>query len=173
MMVHRPLLAAAVYVALVTGAAAETKLTDFNGEWRGSGQERDSPLQYLQATTCRNIIRASAKRMQSEMTCESKSGGSKLIRMTVTLEGDQLTGKIMRRATQPGRGDAVLRGAVSGKKTDKSANLLVRWQGATPNTTVHLKLNTPTSYSMQATALGITMMDLTLNRIAERAPARR
>jgi len=34
------------------------------------------------------------------------------------------------------------------------ANLLVRWDGATPNTTIALKLTTPTSYSMQATALG-------------------
>ena len=170
---HRPVLAATIYVALVTGAAAETKLTEFNGEWRGSGQERDSPLQYLQATSCRNVIRASPKRMQSEMTCERKSGGSKLIRMTVMLEGDELTGRITRRAMQPGREDAVIRGTVSGKTTDKSANLLVRWQGATPNTAVDLKLNTATSYSMQATALGMTMMDLTLNRLAERAPPRR
>jgi hypothetical protein len=42
----------------------------------------------------------------------------------------------------------------------------------TPNTNVDLKLNTPTSYSMKVTALGLTMMDVMFNRISDRAPPR-
>jgi hypothetical protein len=168
----RPFLAATICIALVTSAAAETKLTEFNGEWRGTGQDRDSLFESPQATICQNAIRANPQRMRTEMTCERKSGGSKLIRLMVTLEGEQFTGKIMRKTMQPGREDAVINGAISGKKTDKIANFQVRWQGATPNATVDLKLLTPTSYSMQVTALGMTVMDVTFNRTSERAPPR-
>jgi len=160
----RTFLSAVVSIAFATGAAAETKLTDFNGEWRGTGQDRDSALQFLQDTSCKTVIRADLTRMQTEMNCARKSGASKLVQLSVTLAGDQFSGKIMQNTSQPGREDAVINGTIAGKKTDQSANFLVTWQGATPNTTVDLKLLSPTSYSMQATALGITVLDVTFNR---------
>src|SRR5258706_13566455 len=110
--------------------------------------------------------------MQTEMNCARKSGVSKRVQLSVTLAGDQFSGKITQKTSQPGREDAVINGAISGKKTDTSANFLVTWQGATPNTTVDLKLISPTSYSMQAAALGITVLDVTFNRTAEGPPPR-
>jgi hypothetical protein len=168
----RTFLAAIVSTGLVTGAAAETKLTAFNGEWRGAGQDRDSPLQSLQDTTCQNAVRATPQRMVIELTCERKSGVRKTIRMNVTLEGDQISGRINRRTLEPGKEDAVIGGTLSGKKTDNAASFTVSWKGPTPNATVNLKLNNPTSYSMQVTALGLTFMDATFSRTSDRAPPR-
>jgi hypothetical protein len=173
MMVLRALLTAITCTGLAMGAAAETKLTDFNGEWRGSGQDRDSPLQSLQDTSCRNAVRATAQRMHIEMTCERRSGVRKTVQMNVTLQGDQLTGRINQRISQPGKEDAVIGGTLAGKKSDGSANLTVSWKGPTPNTSVNLKLDTPTSYSMKVTALGLTFMDATFIRTSERGPPRR
>jgi hypothetical protein len=157
-------LALVIVAAGSVAAAAETKLTDFNGEWRGTGQDRESMLQSLQDTICRNRIRADLKRMQTEMICIRKSGLSKRVRLTVVLEGNRFTGEIMQKTTQPGRDDSVINGTIEGQKTDNSANFRVTWKGATPNTSVDLTLNTPTSYSMRVTALGITVMDVTFNR---------
>jgi hypothetical protein len=173
MMVLRALLTAITCTGLAMGAAAETKLTDFNGEWRGSGQDRDSPLQSLQDTSCRNAVRATPQRMHIEMTCERGSGVRKTVQMNVTLQGDQLTGRINQRISQPGKEDAVIGGTLAGKKSDGSANLTVSWKGPTPNTSVNLKLDTPTSYSMKVTALGLTFMDATFIRTSERTSPRR
>ena len=172
MMLVRTVLASVACIALVWGAAAETKLTDFNGEWRGTGQDRDLPLQSMQDITCQNAVRATPRRMRIEMTCERKSGARKVIRMNATLEGDQLSGRINRRSVQPGRADEVLGGTLSGRKTDNSANFEVAWKGMTPDITVDLQLNTPTSYSMKVTALGATMMDVTFTRTSARPPPR-
>jgi hypothetical protein len=173
MMVLRVLLAAVTYIALAMGAAAETKLTDFNGEWSGTGQDRDSPLQALQDTTCRNAVRATPKRMHIEMTCERGSGVRKTVRMNVTLQGDRLIGRINQRISQPGKEDAVIGGTLAGKKGNGSANLTVSWKGPTPSTMVSLNLDTATSYSMKVTALGLTFMDATFKRTSERPPPRR
>ena len=173
MTILRAFLTSTCCIALAANAAAETKLSAFTGEWSGRGQDRDLPLASMEAVTCQNNIRANPRRLHSNMTCERKSGVRNAVQMTVTLEGDQLSGKITRKVSQPGRPDDVITGAVSGTKTDDTANLLVRWQGATPNTTITLKLMTPASYSMQADALGATMMDLAFRRTSmERPPPR-
>lgn len=168
----RTSLTAAALLAFVASATAETRLTDFNGEWQGAGKDRDGPLQSLQDTTCRNTVRAQPDRMRIEMNCERASGARKTVRMNVTLEGDQLKGRINQRTMQPGRAEEVLGGAVSGRKTDNSASLTVDWEGATPNATVDLKLDTPESFSMKVTALAMTFMDLSFTRSSDRAPKR-
>ena len=173
MTVLRVLLAAITCIALARGAAAETKLTDFNGEWRGTGRDRDSPLQSLQDTSCRNAVRATLQRMHIEMTCERTSGVRKTVRMNVTLQGDQLTGRINQRISQPGKEDAVIGGTLAGKKSNGSANLTVSWKGPTPSTLISLNLDTPTSFSMKVTALGLTFMDATFKRTSDRPPPRR
>ena len=107
------------------------------------------------------------------MTCERKSGVRNAVQMTVTLEGDQLSGKISQglAAGPAGRRDERRR---VGNENGRRGEPLVRWQGATPtNTTITLKLTTPASYSMQADALGATMMDLAFRRTSmERPPPR-
>ena len=172
MTLFRTLLAPVFCIALSATAAAETKLTDFNGEWTGAGQDRDSPLQSLQETRCQNTVRARSDRMRTEMTCERKSGVRKSVRMTVTLLGDQLNGTIAQRTMHPGQNETVISGNVTGKKTDKSATLQVRWSDATPNATIELKLNNPASFAMKVTAMSTSFMDLTCNRTADRAPPR-
>jgi|tagenome__1003787_1003787.scaffolds.fasta_scaffold20980656_2 hypothetical protein len=172
MMILRVLLTAGVWIGLAAGATAQTRLTDFKGEWRGAGQDRDSPLQALQDIICQNAVRATPQRMNSEMTCERKSGVRKTIRMNVTLEGDQLSGRINQRTSEPGKEDAVIGGTLSGKNAGNTATFSVNWKGSTPNATVNLKLNNPTSYSMRVTALGLTFMDATFSRTTDRAPPR-
>jgi hypothetical protein len=162
-------IAAALVAAMAaTTAGAETKLTGFNGEWRGNGSERNFPLESMQPTNCHTAIRATLRRMHSEMTCERPSGLRKEIRLIVTLEGDKFAGRIRQITTPPDGKPAVLNGTVSGQKTDNTASFQVRWSGMTPNATVALKLNNPSSFSMQASSLGVTMMDATLNRTAAR-----
>ena len=164
MTILRALLAGTFCLGLIANAGAETKLSDFTGEWSGRGQDRDLPLASWEPVTCRDAIRADSKQLHSEMTCERKSGVRKVVTMTVTLEGNQLSGKITRKVAKPGQPDDVINGTVSGTRIDDTANLLVRWEGATPNTTIALKLTTPTSFSLQATVLGASMFDLTFRR---------
>lgn len=172
MTLFRTLLTPVFCIALSAGAAAETKLTDFNGEWTGTGQDRDGPLQSLQDTRCQNTIRARQDRLRTDMVCERRSGVRKSVRMTVTLQGDQFSGTIAQRTTQPGQNEAVISGNVTGKKTDKSATLQVRWSDATPNATIELKLHNPASFAMKVTALSMSFMDLTFNKTADRGPPR-
>src|SRR5689334_907733 len=170
MRILRTLLTAAFCIGIAANAEAETKLSDFTGEWSGRGQDRDLPLASPEAVVCQNGIRANPRRLHSEMTCERRSGVQNAVQMTVTLEGNQLGGKITRKITRPDGPEDVINGTVSGTKTDNTADLLVRWEGATPNTTIALKLTSPASYSMQATALGATMMDLTFRRTSSERP---
>jgi len=159
----------AVSIAPLT-AGAETKLTDFNGEWRGSGSDRNSPLESLQPTSCQNTIRADLRRMNGEMTCDGQAGLRKVIHLAITVDGDRFAGTVTQRTTTRG-GNAppsVLNGTVSGRKTETTATFQVRWSGLLPSTTVALKLLNPSSYSMHVTSLGITMMDVTFNRTAAR-----
>jgi len=170
MTIPRALLTFACCIAFAANAAAETRLSDFTGEWSGRGEDRDLPLTSMEAVTCQNGIRASARRLNSRMTCERKSVVRNAVNMTVTLEGNQLNGKITRKVTRPGKPDDVITGTVSGTKSDNAADLLVHWEGATPNTTIALKLTSTASYSMQATALGATMMDLAFRRTSMERP---
>jgi hypothetical protein len=102
--------------------------------------------------------------MNTEMICEGRDGHRKVVHLSVRLDGDQLTGKVsqqLRRGKQP---VAVLNGSLSGQRTEAAANFQVRWSDLTPNTTVALKLDGASSYSMKVTALGLTMMDVTFSR---------
>src|SRR4051812_12606094 len=101
MVVLRGLFTSAFCAAFAASAVAEPSLTDFNGEWRGAGQDRDSPLQSLQDTACQNAVRATPQRMTIEMTCARKSGVRKTVRMNLMLEGNQLSGRINQRTSEP------------------------------------------------------------------------
>jgi hypothetical protein len=158
--------AASIHCLLPGPAAAETKLSDLNGTWRGAGRDRNAPWESLQSTKCRTTIRADSRRMNTEMVCENGEGQRKVVHLSVTLDGDQLTGKVSQQLRRSKRSVSVLNGSVSGQRTDTSANLKVRWSDLTPNTTLALKLNGASSYSMKVTALGLTMMDVTFSRSA-------
>ena len=156
--------AAVLACLLPAPAAADPKLSDLNGKWQGAGRDRSAPWQSLQSTKCRTTIRANSRQLNTEMTCDSGDGQRKVVHLSVTLDGDQVTGKVSQQLRHSKYPVSVLNGSVSGQRTDTTANLNVRWSDLTPNTTVALKLNGSSSYSMKVTALGLTMMDVTFNR---------
>jgi hypothetical protein len=60
-----------------------------------------------------------------------------------------------------------VKGSVLGRKTEDTAVYQVRFPGLVPpSATVNLKLNSPSSYSMYVTSLGLTVMDVVFNRVA-------
>jgi hypothetical protein len=153
--------------ALASRAVAETKLTDFNGAWRGKGTDRNVPFELAQPTNCRANIKADLRRMSASIVCNGAAGLNKAIRLDITLAGDAFSGKLTQKAST--RGDSasasVLEGSVSGHKTDTSANFIVSFSGLTPNVTVTLNLKGQSSFSMHARTLGSDLMDIVFNRI--------
>jgi hypothetical protein len=148
--------AAGMLVLLLSGAAscpagAETKLTDFDGQWQGSGQDRDLPFESMQQTSCQTTINADLRRMSSITICNGAAGLDRTIQLTITLNGEAFSGNLTQKTTM--RGDdksvSVLNGSVSGHKTDNIATFQI-------------------SFSMQATTLGSTLMDVTFNRAVKR-----
>jgi hypothetical protein len=167
----------AVAIVILSGAEiasfpadAETKLTDFNGIWQGSGKDRNSPFEPLQQTSCHATINADLRRMDSRIACNGDAGLSKIIQLTITLDGDAFSGNLTQRTAMDGDNTSVsvLNGSVSGHKTDDTAQFQVRFPGLVPNVAVTLKLNSPFSYSMQAMTLGIVLMDVTFTEATKR-----
>jgi hypothetical protein len=168
-------LAAGTLILLASGiasypAGAETKLTDFDGQWQGSGKDRDLPFESMQQTSCQTTINADLRRMNSITICNGDAGLDKIIQLTITLSGEVFSGNLTQKTTM--RGDdksvSVLNGSVSGHKTDDTASFQVSFPGLVPNAAVTLRLISASSYSMQATTLGSTLMDVTFNRAVKR-----
>jgi hypothetical protein len=159
---------AAVLAAWVTpfSAVAETKLTDLNGEWRGSGTDRDLPIEFFQKTNCHTKIEADESHMNSVTVCDGQQGLHKVIRLTVTINGDKFTGSVSQSTLARGdRSPDVVKGSVLGRRVKDTANFLVRLPGLLPNSAVALVLRNPTSYTMHVSSLGITMMNVTFSKI--------
>ena len=168
-------LAAAMLILSAWGAAsgsagAETKLSDFDGQWQGSGKDRDLPFEAMQQTSCQTTVNADLVRMSSTTICNGDAGLDKIIQLAIILSGEAFSGNLMQKTTM--RGDdksvSVLNGSVSGRKTDNTATFQVSFPGFLPNAAVTLRLINPTSYSMQATTLGSTLMDVTFTRAVKR-----
>ena len=169
------LLRAAVAATLIwwiapSPASAETKLTDFVGDWHGSGTDRNSPLETTQQTRCQVTVRADLRRLTSETNCNGQAGLRKRFGLAIVLDGDQFTGTASQTSTLRGDGRAakVRNGSVSGRKTEDTADFEVKFSGLTPNARVVLKLFTPSSYSMQISSLGITLTDVVFHRTGTR-----
>ena len=147
-------------------AVAETKLTDFNGTWQGSGTDRSTPLEATQQTTCRATINADVVRMAAHIVCNGAAGLTKVIQLNITLAGDAFSGTLVQKATTSGSrsSETDLSGSVSGHKTDKTAKFTVSFPGLTPSVAVVLTLNAPTSFSMQATTLGGQLMNVNFKK---------
>lgn len=160
----------AVIALLMAGfgssAAAKTQLTDFNGAWHGAGRDRNVPFESAQRTNCRANIKADLRRMSASIVCNGAAGLDKAIRLNITLTGDAFSGELTQKATTYGDAAsvAVLKGSVSGHKTDTSANFTVSFPGLTPSVAVTLKLNSRSSFSMHATTLGGELMNVVFSR---------
>ena len=151
-------------------AAAETQLTDFNGSWQGTGVDRNMPFQSMQRTSCQATINADLHHMKTAIVCNGVAGLTKVIQLNITLAGGEaFSGDLTQKATTRGdsSSETVLKGSVSGNKTDKSANFRVSFPGLTPSVDVALGLNNPSSFSMQATTFGGQLMNVSFNRTSK------
>jgi len=155
---------ATVAAIILPSAKAETSLSDFNGEWRGNGTDRNSPIEPAQATQCHMKIRADLRRLDSETTCIGEAGLRKLLRLAVKIDGDQLTGEAGQTSTVPDGAAQVFNGTVTGRKTDTTADLDVRFPGFTPSATIALRRLDPSRFSMTIASLGLTLTDVTFER---------
>jgi hypothetical protein len=163
-------------VAVLTGwavpypASAEIKLTDFNGTWSGSGKDRNLPLESLQQTKCKTTVEADLRRMKSKTVCDGQAGLHKEIDLSITLDGNRITGDLTQNTSVRGSDRSVRKGSVLGQKVEDTATYQVRFPGLVPIVaTVDLRLLSQSSYSMHVTGcLGVTMMDVVFNKAARR-----
>ncbi|HEV3159590.1 MAG TPA: hypothetical protein VGZ89_06355 [Xanthobacteraceae bacterium] len=158
-----PIVVVMVAWIFLPSAAAETKLSEFNGEWRGSGTDRSTPFN-AQPTNCRMKIQADLSHMSSETICIGQAGLHKVLRLTITLDGAQFTGDASQTSTVTNGTSEVLHGTVVGHKSDEVASIEVRFPGLTPNATVALRRLDPSTFNMHITSLGLTLMDVTFNK---------
>jgi hypothetical protein len=145
-------------------ADVQIKLTGFNGMWRGSGTDQ-SWLFDKQGASCKTTIQSDLSHLLSNTVCDGQEGLHKVIDLSVTLDGDQFTGTLTQSASVRRSAASVLRGSVSGHKTEDTAVFQVQFPGWLPSATVNLKLNSPSSYSMHVTRLGLPVMEVVFNRI--------
>lgn len=155
---------------LPLSAGAESKLTVLNGEWRGSGTDRNSPFESQQQTKCQSNNRADLVRMVSDTVCTGETGLHKVSHLTITLDADKIVGTFDETASFPGSNASprILKGLISGVRAGDTATLEISFPGLIPSATVIFKFISSSSYSTQATSLGIPMMEVTYTRAAGR-----
>src|SRR6202023_2965502 len=139
-------------------ARAESKLTVLNGEWRGSGTDRNSPFESQQQTKCQSNNRVDLVRMVSDTVCTGETGLHKVSHLTITLDADKVVGTFDETASFPGSNASprILKGSVSGVRAGDTATLKISFPGLIPSATVIFKLISSSSYSTQATRPGST-----------------
>jgi hypothetical protein len=160
---------AAAYLTLFP-AKAEISLADLAGDWQGSGTDRNLPIESPQQTSCQLTNRIEKNHMASDAVCKGKAGLNRRSRMTITLDGNDFTGVLDQTTTvnDDNASATTLKGTVAGRRAGDGATLQIRFPGFLPNATVVLKLISPSSYSVQGSALGVLMTDVTYNKIVRR-----
>ena len=150
----------------LTPAGAETKLTEFNGQWLGGGTDRDTPLASAQPTRCQTRVTADLTHMTSNMECNGSAGLHKRIRMSISFTGNKFSGSTEQISVVRGSGAAPKRraGTVVGVRTGDRAEFEVRFSGLMPNAHVVLELTSPTFYAMTTSVLGATLTKVDFHR---------
>ena len=150
----------------LTPAGAETKLTEFNGQWLGSGTDRDTPLASAQPTRCQTRVSADLTHMTSNMECNGDAGLNKRVHLSISFTGNKFTGSAEQISVVRGSGATPKRraGTVIGERTDDKAEFEIKFSGLTPNAHVVLQLTSPTSYTMSISALGATLTKVDFRR---------
>lgn len=150
----------------LTPVSAETKLPEFNGQWLGSGTDRDTPLATAQPTRCQSRVTADLTHMTSNMECNGSAGLHKRVRMSISFTGNKFTGSTEQISVVRGTGAPPKRraGAVAGVRTGDKAEFEVRFSGLTPNAHVVLELTSPTSFAMTISTLGATLTKVDFHR---------
>jgi len=147
-------------------AGAEGSMGELEGEWSGSGTERDTPFQSMQKTTCQSKIHADQNRMSNEIVCTMQSGVRKTMHTQVTLEGNRLTGSVFQTRTVPREPMQSRKGSVRGIRTGNSAETEVQFPGLMmPTARSHLTVHDASSYSIRVEALGAVLMEVKFKRV--------
>jgi hypothetical protein len=159
----------AAWITPLAGGAAEFGLVDLDGRWQGTGSERASPMESAQQITCQSTIQADVTRMINDTTCTGDAGLRRVSTLMVALDGNDITGTLDQSTWTGGTSASprVLKGSVSGRRTEDGAAFQVRFPGLMPNATVTFKVLNPSSFSVQAAALGIQMMQATYNKVGK------
>jgi hypothetical protein len=161
-----PLAAAVAGWLALAPAGAETRLTEFNGQWLGSGTDRDTPLATPQPTRCHTRVTADLTHMTSNMECNGNAGLHKRVRLSIAFTGNKFTGTTEQISVVRDGGAAPKRraGAVVGVRTGDKSEFEVKFSGMTPNAHVVLELTSPTSYAMTISVLGSILTKVDFHR---------
>ncbi|HEY4855615.1 MAG TPA: hypothetical protein VIH98_02935 [Xanthobacteraceae bacterium] len=161
------LAAVTVLAWIVPGtASAEGNMGALDGEWAGSGTERDTPFQSMQKITCQSKIRADQHHMSNEISCTTQSGVRKTTHTQVTLEGTRLSGSVLQTRTLPSEPMQSRKGTVKGVRTGNSAVTEIQFSGLMmPAAKSHLIVHDASSYSIRVEAMGAVMMDVKFKRV--------
>jgi hypothetical protein len=160
---------AAIMLALsLAPAAAQIPLSNFNGDWRGGGRDRNAGSDPFQRTRCRTKVEADARTMNTDTVCVGDAGLNKHITVTVTTEGDAFSGTLDQVAT---RGRNIQKARISGQRTADAAVMGVRLKfwSVLPEATVTLRLKNPDAFTMRVVDfLGNMLTDVSFQRKSSR-----
>lgn len=161
-----PLAAAVAVWMVLTPAGAESKLPEFNGQWLGSGTDRDTPFATSQPTRCHSRVTADLTHMTSVMECNGNAGLNKRVRLSISFTGNEFTGTVEQTSVVRGSSAPPKRraGSVAGLRTGDMAEFEVKFSGLTPNAHVVLQLTSPTSFAMTISTLGATLTKVDFHR---------
>jgi hypothetical protein len=161
-----PLAAVVAAWMALTPAGAETKLTEFNGQWLGSRTHRDLPFATFQATQCQTLVAADPTHMTSDTKCNGKAGLNKRTRLSIAFTGNNFTGTVEQTSIVRGSDAEPKRyaGTVTGTRTNDAMEFVVRFSGLTPNAYVVLRLTSPTSFAWRTSTLGATLTAVEFHR---------
>jgi len=147
-------------------AGAEGSMGELEGEWSGSGTERDSPFQSMQKTTCHSKIHADQNRMSNEVVCTMQSGVRKTMHTQITLEGNRLTGSVVQTRTAPREATQSRKGTVRGIRNGNSSETEVQFPGLMmPAAKSYFTVHDASSYSIRVDAMGVILMDVKFKKI--------
>ena len=147
-------------------AGAEGSMGELEGEWSGSGTERDTPFQSMQKTSCQSKIRADQNHMSNEIVCTMQSGVRKTTHTQVTQEGNRLIGSVLQTRTAPREATQSRKGSVHGVRKGNSAETEVQFPGLMmPTAKSHMTVHNGSSYSIRVEALGAVLMDVTFKKV--------
>lgn len=154
-----------MFLCASSAIAAAIKLPELNGSWQGNGTDRATPLETAQHTHCRATIRATETSLNQEMICVGDAGLRKTVRLAVHLTGNAVSGTLTQTSVSRGNETpATLHGSVSGTRTDNAADLRVDFGGLMPRVSVSLNMNSASAFSLEASTLGGTLMQVSFSR---------
>jgi hypothetical protein len=105
--------------------------------------------------------------MNSNTVCNGQAGLHKVIDFSIALDGNQFTGDLSQSTIVRGSAASASE-RLRGRKAEDTARFPVKFPGLVPSAIVNFKIHSPSSYSMHATSLGLTLMDVIVNRTDQR-----